>query len=154
MSRTRIFAYGSNMHPARMLERVPGAVAHGPARLAGHRLVLNKRGRDGSAKANLEPHPEGLVWGVVWELSPEEARELDRHEGGYERITVSVEVEAGSEGATLEVEAYVSRRLHDDDVAYDWYLDHLVCGARAHGFPDDYVAWLESLPSRTQDGDG
>ena len=145
MPRTRIFAYGSNMHPDRMRERVPGAVARAKARLEGHRLVLNKRGRDGSAKANLAPDAGGRVWGVLWEMDEDGARRLDGHEGGYERVRVSVRTEAGP----VEAFAYVSTRLHDDEVPYDWYLDYIVEGARAFGFPDDYVAWLESLPRRS-----
>jgi len=144
VSRTLVFAYGSNMHPERMLSRVPGAVARGRARLAGHRLVLNKRGGDGSAKANLAPDAEGQVWGVVWELAAEAVVELDRHEGGYRRVLLRVE----ADGDELEVEAYLSERLTDDPLPFDWYLAHLVRGARAHGLPEAYVTWLESLPSR------
>ena len=46
------FAYGSNLFSARMRERVPSAQARGPARLAGHRLTVDKPGRDGTAKAS------------------------------------------------------------------------------------------------------
>jgi len=145
MSRTRIFAYGSNMHPNRMLGRVSGAVSLGRARLRGYRLVLNKRGRDGSAKANLSADAEGLVWGVVWELSVASLATLDGHESGYERVALSVHCEGA--GGEVEAEAYLSARLAAA-IPFDWYMDHLVRGARAHGLPEDYVAWLESLPSR------
>jgi gamma-glutamylcyclotransferase (GGCT)/AIG2-like uncharacterized protein YtfP len=146
MSRVLVFAYGSNMHSERMLERIPGALARGRARLAGRRLVINKHGRDGSAKANLAHDATGFVWGVVWELSLEEVRALDRHEAGYERVIVPIETEDGP----AEAEAYVSERLSPEALPYDWYVEHLVRGARAFGFPDDYVAWLEAHPRRRQ----
>ena len=57
------FAYGSNLHSGRLRSRAPGAQALGAARLRGVRLVCNKLGRDGTAKANLEPAPSSHVWG-------------------------------------------------------------------------------------------
>ena len=144
MSRVLVFAYGSNMHPERMLERVPGAVARGRGRLRGRRFVVNKRGRDGSAKANLADDADGLVWGVLWELTREEVAALDRHEGGYERQQVSIETDEG----VVTAETYVSDWITEAPRAHDWYLTHIVRGARAFGFPEDYVAWLADHPSR------
>ena len=145
MTRTLVFAYGSNMHPLRMRARLPGAVLHGRARLEGHRLVINKRGRDGSAKANLEADATGVVWGVLWELTARELEELDPHEGGYERRPLQVHAD---DGRTLRAEAYVSDRLTEQPIAFDWYLEYIVAGARAGELPEDYVAWLESFPTR------
>jgi hypothetical protein len=145
MSRVLVFAYGSNMDPERMQARIRGALPGGRARLSGHRLVMNKRGRDGSAKANLAADAQGLVWGVLWELSAGQLAVLDRHEGDYERVTVSVQAGAG---AVASAETYVSARLVADALPYDWYLGHIVRGARAHGLPEPYVAWLASLPSQ------
>ncbi len=145
MSRARIFAYGSNMHPGRMRERLPAAEILGVARLLGHRLVMNKRGRDGSAKANLERDARGQVWGVLWDLSLDERAHLDGFEGGYERIRVSL---TRIEGEEVEAEVYVSERRIGEPVAYDWYKAYLVDAARHHGFPADYLTFLEALPSR------
>lgn len=149
MSRTLVFAYGSNMHPERMRLRVPGALARGPGRLHGRRLVLNKLGADGSAKANLEPAPDALVWGVVWALRREEVVTLDRYEGGYERILVQVE----HAGSPVAAETYVSQRLVEGRLPYDWYLEHIVRGARAFAFPEDYVARLAAHPSEPAEGE-
>ena len=60
------FAYGSNLPSARMRRRVPSAAAQGPAELQGRRLTTDKRGRDGSGKANLREDPAATVWGVLW----------------------------------------------------------------------------------------
>jgi len=147
-TRIVVFAYGSNMHPERMLARVPAAVPRGRARLAGHRLVFNKRGRDGSAKANLAADPGARVWGVLWEMAAEALAELDPHEGGYERVRMTAEADGG---CALEVEVYVSARLTDDPTPYDWYLEHVLRGARAHALPEEYVAWLEAVVARSDE---
>ena len=62
------FAYGSNMSSLRLRERIPSARSLGAARLAGWRLAPNKRGRDGSGKANLVVDANSVVWGVLYQL--------------------------------------------------------------------------------------
>ena len=51
--RVRYFAYGSNLVMARLRARVPVFGLIGPARLPAMRLTFDKRGSDGSGKANL-----------------------------------------------------------------------------------------------------
>ncbi len=68
MHRDLYFAYGSNMTSARLRARIPSARSVGAARIDGRRLVCNKRGRDGSGKANLCASPGGEAWGVVYEV--------------------------------------------------------------------------------------
>jgi hypothetical protein len=63
------FAYGSNMSSGRLR---PGAVPAGAARLEGYRLRCNKRGRDGSGKAE--------AWGVLFWLPDPDWEALDRFE--------------------------------------------------------------------------
>jgi len=84
------FAYGSNLSSARLRARLEEVEVVGPAVLAEHRLALDKRGHDGSAKANVVRHPGERVWGVVYELATAHVEVLDRFEGGYERVGVEV----------------------------------------------------------------
>ena len=46
-------AYGSNLHPVRLSERVPSAELLGVVELREYRLVFQKRGWDGSSKCTL-----------------------------------------------------------------------------------------------------
>jgi hypothetical protein len=136
------FAYGSNLHSARMRSRVPRARALGAARLPHARLVCNKLGRDGSPKANFEPTPSAHVWGVLWGL-PEQAWEaLDRAEAGYERIEVEVE----QDGATRAAETYRSQHLTSQPALRADYKRWIVQGALEHGLPSDWITLLEALP--------
>ncbi|MBW2372233.1 MAG: gamma-glutamylcyclotransferase [Deltaproteobacteria bacterium] len=137
----RYFAYGSNLEPRRFRERVGGFQVHGVACLHGQCLAFNKRGRDGSGKANLMPDPLGLVWGVVYELAPTAWPTLDQFEGGYTRLRVQVE---RGPGEGLEAWTYASSRLSRKP-PFAWYREHVVQGARYHGLPDDWVAWLEGV---------
>ena len=101
-----------------MRERVPSARTRGVAHLRRHRLILNKAGRDGTAKANVTPDGESSVWGAVYELHAEGLRAivdkqsierailnlvnnafnaLEQRETGVKQITIAT----GEEGTEL-----------------------------------------------------
>lgn len=145
MSAEAYFAYGSNLLIARLVERVPGARVRGIGHLAGHRLVCDKVGRDGSAKANLERHPEALVWGALYDLPAGGLDLLDPFEGGYARFEVGIQTPSETHIAAV---TYVSEKRSDDRTPFDWYREMILDGARAHGLPADYLRALGALPSR------
>ncbi len=147
--RIQYFAYGSNMHPSRMAERIPAARCRGAACLAGWSVCYHKRGRDGSGKCTVQMTPGRVVHGVVYELSIVEKRALDAVEGlGYEEDSAHFD---GYGNAYF----YVAARDHMDAglLPFDWYRDIVVAGARHHRLPADYVAMLaagDSLPDPDQ----
>lgn len=128
----------------RMRARAPSAEAIGPARLAGMQLTLDKRGRDGSGKANLVAQESAHVWGVVYSIERAHWLALDVCESDYRRIQVSVEAASG----IIAAETYVSSLRTVDPVAHTWYKQLIVEGARAHGLPAAYCALLDALPAR------
>jgi len=136
------FAYGSNMHSPRLLERVPGARPRGVARLLDHAMRCNKLGDDGSAKANLVACPGDLVWGVVYELEWTRWPQLDAWEPGYDRMEVRVVADGES---AVAAQTYVSRKLTDDERSHAWYRELMVCGAEEHGLPAAYRERLRRL---------
>lgn len=143
------FAYGSNLKWDRLRRRVPRAEPAGIGWLAGHAVAFDKRGRDGSGKANLSPAPDARVWGALYRLHLEDFARLDRFEGGYERVEVRV---ARPGGGLVEAITYRSGRLLDAPVAFDWYRRLVLEGAREHGLPEEHVGRLESLPWRADPG--
>ena len=142
---TLYFAYGSNLEWRRMRERVPSARKEAIAFLEHHRLACNKRGRDGSAKANLVRAPGDRVWGVLYRLEKAQLAVLDRFESGYERVEVEVRT---ADGEAHRATTYRSDRITSDPTPFAWYREMILEGAREHGLPEDYLAILEALPSR------
>ncbi len=138
------FAYGSNLTSSRLVARVASAAVVAPARLPGLRLTTDKRGRDGSGKANLTREPGGEVWGVVYRIRDEHWPALDACERGYDRLRVGVLTAT----ARLEAWTYASSSLTEDPVPFSWYKRLIVEGAREHGLPAAWVALLEGLPER------
>ena len=86
----KYFAYGSNLLPSRLLARTPGAVVLGTAWLPGYALRWHKRGRDGTGKCNVVQEAGSSVPGAVYEIPEAEMADLDRIEGGYERVALTL----------------------------------------------------------------
>ena len=141
MRRLRYLAYGSNLLPGRLCERVPSARPLGVLELAGWRLAFDKRGRDGSAKCNLHPSAEAgacrVAFGVVYEIRAAERATLDAVEDlgrGYLERRLQTEG-FGEIFLYLAAPDFVDATLRP----YTWYHDLVTAGARHHGLPQDYV---------------
>lgn len=147
--RLHYLAYGSNLHPLRLRERVPSARLLGTVVLSGYRLRFCKRSVDGSTKCTVERRGPGQqVHGAVFCISANERAPLDRAEGlgaGYEERREWVELG----GERVEVFFYVAMTAYVDDSLhpYHWYKQLVLAGARYHGFPADYIAALDRQPS-------
>lgn len=139
------FAYGSNMSSVRLRSRIPSVKVVDQAYLKDRKVLFNKRSTDGSGKANLVESPGDVTWGVLYEMNDSDVEQLDRIEKGYQRIKIRV---WQPDGETLEAVTYQSTQLTDDPIAYDWYKDLLITGARDHHLPQDYIAYLEQLPAK------
>ena len=143
----RYFAYGSNLWVARMVHRVPSARFVSAATLRAHRLAFDKRGADGSAKANIrDGESTDRVFGAVFEIAAGDRPALDRFEGAPREYHVFSEVVETPEGS-LGVFTYKANpsTLADDLVPFDWYRDFVLHGARALDFPEGYVRAIEQI---------
>lgn len=149
MGTSYYFAYGSNMHVGRIVQRLSHVRFAEPATLAGHTLRFHKRGRDGSGKCNVLPDPGSSVAGAVFTLDSSALSRLDRIEGsGYRRVPVIVT--GIRSGRRYRANCYAAKTTAIDDarIAYEWYRDIVVAGAAALGLPAEYVEWLRSFPAR------
>ena len=140
------FAYGSNMPTARIRARCPSAVAMGVAELRGYELCWHKASKDGSGKADIVPSgAEGAsVFGVLYEVSPEEKPALDAAEGlgnGYKEVRIVV-VHNGEEAT---VTAYQATKTDPNLKPFTWYKALAAFGAKEHGLPADYIAQIEAV---------
>jgi len=64
-------AYGSNLHPVRLRERVPSAEFIGLVLVENSRIEFSKKSKDGSGKATLEicSEIEGATYGALFEIA-------------------------------------------------------------------------------------
>ncbi len=139
------FAYGSNMSPAVMAERCPGARAVGRARLAGWRFHITRRG-----SASIVPQDGAAVHGVLWRCQAAHLHWLDRYEGvswgNYRRCRFLVEPD---EGPPVPAFSYVNARRYPGRARVTYMTTTILPGAHAFALPEAYIAELRAwLPPR------
>lgn len=136
-------AYGSNLHPRRLRERIKSATLRGTGLLRRYTLQFHKRGQDQSAKCGFSDCGQGLHV-AVYEMSDADREILDRIEGvgkGYDVDEVSVP----GFGRCF---TYVAARSHIDELLqpFDWYREMVLLGCRRHAFPAPYCERIAALP--------
>jgi gamma-glutamylcyclotransferase len=129
------FAYGSNMKTNRLKERVGKVACLGKRVLSDFELCFNKKGNDGSGKANIMKKQNSFVEGVLFKLTAKQMKKLDTFEGvaikhmKREKVTVQ-----NQRGQSQEVLAYVAcknyRRLKLKPT--EEYLGFILDGAKEH----------------------
>ncbi|MPZ66693.1 MAG: gamma-glutamylcyclotransferase [Pseudonocardiaceae bacterium] len=139
-------AYGSNMDPAQMNGRAPHSPMAGTGWLVGWRLTfggedLNWEG----ALATVVEDSDSQVFVVLYDVTHEDEKQLDRWEGGelglHRKLRLRIHTLEGSALAWLYVlDAY------EGGLPSARYLGVLADAAEAAGAPEDYVADLRIRP--------
>lgn len=139
----RYFAYGSNMDSRTMNKHCPDAAVIGPGRLDGFRLEFNVYSdRWEGGAANLEPDDDAHVWGVVWEVAPEDVDLLDTYVGHptfYRREEVVVEAPDGTEPCVTYRVAHQKGYVRPTPQ----YLARVRAAIRVQGLPPEALDILE-----------
>jgi hypothetical protein len=134
---TLYFAYGSNMQCAAMQRRCPGALAIGPASLAGYRFFV---GIDGWG--SVRPSSGGKVHGVLWRLTPRDIAALHAyellHKGLYEVRRLRVRL-----GAQLVPSMIYLLRRRSPGRPKPGYVEMIAAAARGWKLPESYIRSVE-----------
>ena len=144
------FAYGSNLHPMRLMKRVASAELIGVATHLNHRLTFHKKSKDGSSKCNMfySGSESDLFYGAIYKLKQEHKNELDGFEGkGYGYIDNLITL--NHDGVEYTCFTYLAQQSHivDNVKPYHWYKKLVVLGAHYLDFPAPYVASIEAVES-------
>jgi len=149
------FAYGSNMSVRRLRARTPSAVPLGQAHVGGYRLMFNKAGQDGSAKAACEATGDAAdrVIGGLFRIDEAERPALDHAEGlGRHYNAVNIDL-AGPEGPRQAM-TYIAIDRQPGLLPFDWYLTHVLQGTKDFGLPADYVADISRIATQADQRPG
>jgi len=132
------FAYGSNMDLVQMSNRCERAATVSTAELPSHRFIINSRG-----VATVVPDRASTVRGLLWRLSEEDQRSLDRHEGVvqgiYRKAFMKVNVSSGRKVRAL---VYVATDSTPGE-ARPGYMEKIVSAAEECGLPQTYIDQLK-----------
>lgn len=140
------FAYGSNMSPAQMAHRCPGAQAVGSAYLSDWRFHVNTRG-----SASILPKEGSVVHGVLWRCTAAHFHSLDKYEGvswgNYRRRHVSIMMSGGSD---MPAVVYSGTRTYDGRARVRYMATAVLPGAKQFGLPESYIeeliSWMPDNP--------
>jgi gamma-glutamylcyclotransferase len=119
-----------------------------PGRVRGFRLRFNLDGRPRgkAAPANLFPDPKAEVWGVLYSVTRRDLVRLDATEGipwsRYRPLWLDVE---DINGNPFRAMTYIASGKEADGRPSLRYLTLLRDGARAHGLPEHYIRFLDSV---------
>jgi len=136
-------AYGSNLHPQRLRERIRSATLRGTSFLRKYTLQFHKRGQDQSAKCGITDCGQGLHV-AVYEVNTADRKVLDTIEGvgkGYDVGEISVP-------GFGKCFTYVASHTHIDELLhpFDWYREMVLRGCLRHAFPAPYCEQIAALP--------
>ncbi|MFZ2170707.1 MAG: gamma-glutamylcyclotransferase family protein [Methylococcaceae bacterium] len=130
------FAYGSNMLPERLLERIRKYHAAFPVSLPNYRFTYNKKSINGTAKANIVTSDGTVVYGACFEIDDDDFAILTKYEGGYDRRNITVKT---SEGKDIEAVTYISSSIDNTRVASDEYKKLVLKGANYWALDKSYI---------------
>src|SRR5262245_20567970 len=144
------FAYGSNLSPARMEERVGTIRKSVRCFLRNYRLAFNKRAsKAGEVYANIIPSEGDRVWGVIYLCDSDAMQNLDVWEGvsGGHYYREQVEVVADGSSAFGAI-ADVAGKVIPEGRPSDDYLKLILTGAKGHELPEEYIEQIKSIAGR------
>ena len=141
----RYAAYGSNLHPLRLSERISSAKLIGTSFLPDWSLRFHKRSLDKSGKCNIVSGSSGIHV-AIYDISIADKTTLDKIEGlgtGYVEISLAVP-DIGECKSYAAEDSYIDNTLDP----YDWYKELVLIGARAHNFPVEYIDKIDAVIAR------
>jgi len=146
MTKLLYFAYGSNLHPRWLCNRVPSAKILITESLQNWKLFFHKRSLDKSAKCNIVKTNslDDLAHGVIYQFNSYEKEELDKAEGGYSPEKMQI-------GKFDNVLVYLANenQINNNLLPYTWYKDIVIAGAQYHNLPEEYIEIIKSFKAIT-----
>lgn len=150
MNKLYYLAYGSNLHPHRLVKR--GIIANpvGTVELTDTRVVFHKLSKDFSGKCMIVDgkKTKSISYGFLYEIDAIAENKLDKYEGygnGYTKKFVNCPVDDTEYKAFTYVAE--SKAIDESLKPYHWYKQLVIGGAKYHNFPDEYISALECVES-------
>ncbi len=142
-------AYGSNLDPARMMERCPHSPQHGTGWLQGWRLTFGGEdlGWDG-AMATIVEDPFEQVFVAVYDVTAVDIAAMDQWESADTGLFRKVRVRVSLMNGEVVAWAYVLDAF-EGGLPSASYLGLIADAAEAADAPSDYVADLRGRDCRS-----
>ncbi len=141
------FAYGSNLDPTQMQNRCPDSHPLSPAWLPNHRLAFTRYSSAWQCGvADIVATPNSQVWGLLYQISPADLKNLDHYEGypnAYTRLQTNIHTK---EAIRPDVWVYTVCEKGEFITPKAVYLDIIKKAATTYSYPDHYRDFLARIP--------
>lgn len=129
--RKKYIAYGSNLNLEQMAKRCLTAKVIGKGEIKDHELLF--RGHSMSAVATVEPKIGSTVPVLIWDIGPEDERNLDIYEG-YPKLYDKADLEVQTEEGCESIMAYIMNEGYKIGKPSMHYLETITNGYLEAGF--------------------
>jgi len=139
MSDVYYFAYGSNLDPSQMKERVGEWISSERVLAEGYKLVFNVKSRRwGGWAANLKKTDsiEDKLYGVMYEITNQQHVTMSGFEG-IDPISISVKKENNQE--QKNVKAYIWPKEELSHEPPEAYKKAIITGLKQHGYNQEII---------------
>lgn len=148
MKKRKYVAYGSNLNVEQMKRRCPDAKILSAGYIENHRLAFTCAGGSGSY-LTIEDFKGGVVPVVIWTVSAQDERNLDRYEGFptfYRKENITVMLPDGSSDSECFV--YIMNAL-SYGIPTMQYINTCIGGYQHFGFDARYIEQAFDLSVKT-----
>ena len=143
------FAFGSNMDKKRMEDRTHESSERQKGIIKDWKLVFNKIKDEeiGSGYANIEPEIGSIVEGIIYKVSEDAIKKLDRREGVPDHYLKETMAVGNDNQESINCIVYIANRskINNSLKPERWYLNHLLEGKEF--LSEKYHSWLEQTPT-------
>lgn len=134
------FAYGSNLDPIQMKDRVGEWISSERVHAEGYKRVFNVKSRRwGGWAANLKKTDSitDKSYGVVYEITKQQLDTMTGWEGDMEPTSISVKTENGQE--LKDVKAYIWQKEEPSHEPPADYKNSIITGLEKHGYGPEVI---------------
>lgn len=139
------FAYASNMSRPQVEQRAGPPAEEKIARLDNYELNFDKLARGGTGTANIVPAEGQVVYGVLYRITEQQVKALDRFEGVPEHYRRSQITVVDEQGHKVSAQVYLARKVRKGLKPDRLYLQRILQGAEEHRLPAAYLAQLRKI---------
>ena len=150
MKKKYYIAYGSNLNVRQMRLRCPHATICGTAKLDGWELLF--KGSKTGSYLTIEQSEKSTVPVVIWEVTEDDEKELDRYEGFpnfYNKREIKVKYKGIRTGKrrTVNAFAYIMHEERQIGIPSDFYMETCLEGYSTFYFDHNilFAAYNKSL---------
>ena len=133
----KYFAYGSNMNETHTSRRCLDSVMLGVGILNGWEFFVNSRG-----VASIVMDDNSKVYGVLYEISEKDLKQLDLYEG-YPRIYSRIEEKIVYKDNETTAWVYADNNYLNEGEPRIGYLEDILDSAEYFKFPEQYIKHLK-----------